>query len=719
MKILTFLFASSLLAQTPLAIWIPTAGTGSTLADTSGSHYDIALNSGPVWLWGGALDFNGSSQYGSIPNGAIAFGASDFAIIGVIQPDIVDGPGTNVTIMSGADSGDATGWQMRINATCSAKLEWYTPAGGWKCSVASLTSGAWTTFAVTQTGTTLKFFINGALDSTFTGYAKPTAYASPGALASASGGASRWCACQIGYLATYTGTMSDATAIADSSALVSRVSAVTITKSTPSMSFPTGIGVTNNSGTVTGVTFTAGQMGNLIDVGGTTYTIASTTTITPAFSGTTGSYAYLIYTPVARASIPNPLCGWASWYYSLTFGTASGKVTDAQIRQQANAMIATGFLARGCNYLFIEEPGMVGRDGSGNLVSHRFAALSSTVSYLHNLGIKVGIYTSPSTTTCKGYYGSFGWEQIDAATFLAAGLDLLEYDTCYLSTSYASQISALGSNTVAVAWYVYQYMAQAVKSTWGSNVPLFALTAAISSNQLWVNYAGWNTWRFTGDVGVTFAGWASLVPGATSYATGCTSTNAPSYCFGDSYTGLGLYNYADNVAAGDGMTCAQGQTVLSVDAMLMSPIFASTDMQPSVATNCTLNTFTNSEVMAVALDSANLQGAAKSTSTCGAGSCQVWIRKLTGTDTYAILLSNTDTASHSITANFSSLGISSTYSYCRDLWAHNYVGAQDTTTPGGGWGSLSTSYTATVPASGSVMIWCSNTKPAKPGAALF
>jgi hypothetical protein len=82
-----------------------------------------------------------------------------------------------------------------------------------------------------------------------------------------------------------------------------------------------------------------------------------------------------------------------------------------------------------------------------------------------------------------------------------------------------------------------------------------------------------------------------------------------------------------------------------------------------------------------------LQGSAKVTATCGSGSCQQWV--------------------------------SSTYAYCRDIWAHGYVGTQDTTTPGGGWGSLTTSYTTTVPAQSVVMLWISNKKPAAPASALY
>lgn len=39
------------------------------------------------------------------------------------------------------------------------------------------------------------------------------------------------------------------------------------------------------------------------------------------------------------------------------------------------------------------------------------------------MGLKMGIYSSAGTETCAGYPASLGYEDIDAATFAAWGID--------------------------------------------------------------------------------------------------------------------------------------------------------------------------------------------------------------------------------------------------------------------------------------------------------
>ena len=51
--------------------------------------------------------------------------------------------------------------------------------------------------------------------------------------------------------------------------------------------------------------------------------------------------------------------------------------------------------------------------------------------YIHSKGLLCGIYTDVGPRTCAGYEGSFGHEQIDAATYAAWGIDFVEEDSCY------------------------------------------------------------------------------------------------------------------------------------------------------------------------------------------------------------------------------------------------------------------------------------------------
>jgi len=52
--------------------------------------------------------------------------------------------------------------------------------------------------------------------------------------------------------------------------------------------------------------------------------------------------------------------------------------------------------------------------------------------YIHNKGLKYGIYASPSEFTCnyEHYLGSLGHEQQDATMWASWGIDYLKYDGC-------------------------------------------------------------------------------------------------------------------------------------------------------------------------------------------------------------------------------------------------------------------------------------------------
>jgi alpha-galactosidase len=50
--------------------------------------------------------------------------------------------------------------------------------------------------------------------------------------------------------------------------------------------------------------------------------------------------------------------------------------------------------------------------------------------YIHGLGLKAGIYSSPGPNTCCGLAGSWQHEEQDAARFASWGFDFLKFDWC-------------------------------------------------------------------------------------------------------------------------------------------------------------------------------------------------------------------------------------------------------------------------------------------------
>ena len=79
--------------------------------------------------------------------------------------------------------------------------------------------------------------------------------------------------------------------------------------------------------------------------------------------------------------------------------------------------------------------------------------------WLHNHGLKFGIYSSPGPKTCGGYLGSYQHEIQDATTYAKWGIDYLKYDWC----SYGN--IAKGDTTLAAYEKPYKVMEKALRSS--------------------------------------------------------------------------------------------------------------------------------------------------------------------------------------------------------------------------------------------------------------
>ena len=56
--------------------------------------------------------------------------------------------------------------------------------------------------------------------------------------------------------------------------------------------------------------------------------------------------------------------------------------------------------------------------------------MKALASFMHERGLKLGLYSDAGTATCQGRAGSLGYEELDARTYADWGVDLLKYDTC-------------------------------------------------------------------------------------------------------------------------------------------------------------------------------------------------------------------------------------------------------------------------------------------------
>ena len=123
-------------------------------------------------------------------------------------------------------------------------------------------------------------------------------------------------------------------------------------------------------------------------------------------------------------------------------------VSDAGLRALADSMVATGLAAAGYDILWLDDgwpscaafsgaPGTsrcltpAPRDASGQIVpdAGKFPrGISGVADYVHQRGLKLGIYSAPHAVTCGGYMGSLGHEAEDTATFARWGVDAVKMD---------------------------------------------------------------------------------------------------------------------------------------------------------------------------------------------------------------------------------------------------------------------------------------------------
>ena len=351
---------------------------------------------------------------------------------------------------------------------------------------------------------------------------------------------------------------------------------------------------------------------------------------------------WTLNTPQANTTIPDkqlgavPALGWNSWN---AFGC---NVNEQLIRATADAMGSSGLKAAGYKYLVLDDCWAAGRDGNGQLVSDRAtfpSGIAALAAYVHNQGLKFGLYTSAGQETCAHRPGSHGHEAQDMATFAQWGVDYVKIDWCSADGMTPRVQYPLFSRGIAAAG---RKMLVSISDfgrddvwTWGATVG--------------------NSWRTTDDVTDT---WTAIIGNMFSNAR-----------FPD-YAGPGGYNDLDMLELGNGgMSATEDTTHFNIWAIEASPLMAGTDLRNiSAAAKATL---TNAEVLAVNQDARGLQGKFIYNDN---NNVAVISKPLTSGGV-ALLLLNMTTQPASITANFSNAGLSGSTSYrVRDLWSHSDVG---------------------------------------------
>ena len=217
-----------------------------------------------------------------------------------------------------------------------------------------------------------------------------------------------------------------------------------------------------------------------------------------------------------------PPMGWNSW------NCFAHAVSADKVKAAADALVKSGLINHGWTYINVDDfwqnhrDSMLGsfRDAHGNIVPNsRFPDMKGLADYIHGLGLKAGLYSSPGPWTCGGCAGSFDHERQDAAIYASWGFDYLKYDWC----SYLPQMESLRGNPTN-----YPSSAKSWSGGLLANYSALQKPYAIMHNALagqnrdivfslcqygmgnvweWGDQVGGNCWRTTGDITDT---WKSM-----------------------------------------------------------------------------------------------------------------------------------------------------------------------------------------------------------------
>jgi alpha-galactosidase len=351
-----------------------------------------------------------------------------------------------------------------------------------------------------------------------------------------------------------------------------------------------------------------------------------------------------------------PPMGWNSW------NKFAGRVTDADVRATADAIVSSGLKDAGYEYVNIDDTWEAGRDAQGNIQTNKkFPDMKALADYVHSKGLKIGIYSSPGPSTCAGYEGSYGHEEQDAKTYAAWGIDYLKYDWCGASRVYKDEDMQA----------VYQKMGDSLAKS-GRKIVYSLCQYGRADVWKWGPEVGGNLWRTTGDIRDT---WESM-----DHIGFDQQEKIPEFA------GPGHWNDPDMLEIGNGhMSDEEYRVHMSLWSMLAAPLLAGNDlneMTPQIK-----SILTNKEVIGVDQD----KKGAEAKRIAKVGNTEIWTRPLAD-GSQAVALFNRGGDSANMTVKWSDLGDSGLPKKVRDLWAHSDIKA------------TGAEYSAIVPSHGVVML---------------
>ena len=292
-------------------------------------------------------------------------------------------------------------------------------------------------------------------------------------------------------------------------------------------------------------------------------------------------FLLLLALPFVLQAQRTPTMGWSSW------NTFALNINEELIRSQADAMHNSGLQAAGYKYVNIDDGYWDGRgeDGHLRLNTKLFPnGMRPLVDYIHQLGLKAGIYSDAGDNTCGSGnrhawgigVGLAGHEKQDCKLyFIDWDFDFIKVDYCggnHMHLDEREQYTKISNaiKTCGKKDIVYNICRWAFPGIWGAEIS--------------------DSWRTTGDI---FDAWRSV------HGILAENLYLSAYCHD------GHYNDMDMLEVGRSMTQTEDETHFGMWCIMASPLLIGCDMtklRPE-----TLRLLTNKDLIALNQDRLHLQ----------------------------------------------------------------------------------------------------------------
>lgn len=373
-----------------------------------------------------------------------------------------------------------------------------------------------------------------------------------------------------------------------------------------------------------------------------------------------------------------PPMGWNHWYVHYD------RITDTLVRQAADAMVSSGMADVGYQYVNIDDcwmhapkhadPLRVGplRDADGRMVPNRhFPDMKGLTRFIHEKGLKAGIYTSPGPFTCGGFAGSFGHEEMDARTFADWGFDFVKYDWC--SYGHIAKGGSLedpliphwGETAPTREGHVYPYRKMGALLAEQPRDMVFNLCQyGMSEVWEWGRGVGGHAWRTAGDLGFELDRIAEVAIRNARHR----AWNGPGAWNDPDYLQIGMIGNARGMGEPEPCPLSPNEqyTYMSLWALSAAPLIFSGDM--GSLDEFTLNVLCNPEVIDVDQDPLGQCGAVVELS----AQTFLMVKELAD-GSKAVGMFNRGARAVAVTAPWAVLGLRGPVAV-RDVWRHKDLG---------------------------------------------